>query len=49
MLSTQMDAKVTQVGVLVQPEMEKGRSPLVSIPPFGQDHCSSDLRLRSKA
>ena len=27
--------------VLVQPEMERGRSPLVSIPPSGQDHCSS--------
>ena len=24
-------------GVLVQPEMERGRSPLVSIPPFGRD------------
>jgi hypothetical protein len=27
--------------VLVQPEMERGRSPLVRILPLGQDHCSS--------
>ena len=27
-------------GVLVQPEMERGRSPLVSIPPFGRGFSS---------
>jgi len=27
-------------GVLVQPEMERGRSPLVSIPPFGREFSS---------
>jgi hypothetical protein len=27
----------------VQPEMEKQRFPLVSIPPIGQDHSSSKM------
>jgi hypothetical protein len=39
----------SKLSVLVQPEMERGRSPLESISPFGQDHCSSVLRLRSRA
>jgi hypothetical protein len=32
--------------LLVQSDMERRRSPLVSISPSGQDHCSSDLRRR---
>ena len=30
------DVVLADAGMLVQPEMERGRSPLVSIPPFGR-------------
>jgi hypothetical protein len=32
--------------VLVQPEMERGRSPLMTIPPLRQDYCSSTVSVR---
>jgi len=38
--------RVEGKGVLVQPEVERGRSPLVSNPPLGQDHCSSTTSIR---
>jgi hypothetical protein len=37
---------VERNGVLVQPEIERGRSPLVSIPPFGGDFQGIDTTTR---
>jgi hypothetical protein len=40
-----MKTTFIMITILVQCEMGRGRTPLVSIPPLGQDHCSSVLQL----